>query len=166
MPTEAWRVGDVTITKVVESESWVPLEYLGEILPSSTRPDIEAMQSLAPRYVHEGQLSIGIYSFLLETPERKLVVDTAVGNAKPRAAPGFDMLDTEFLNNFREVWQPEEVDGVVNTHLHVDHVGWNTHLVNDGHFAPPLRGMEAAADRTLRALPEALYSLGASCFGR
>lgn len=130
MPTEAWRVGDVTITKVVESESWVPLEYLGEILPSSTRPDIEAMQSLAPRYVHEGQLSIGIYSFLLETPERKLVVDTAVGNAKPRAAPGFDMLDTEFLNNFREVWQPEEVDGVVNTHLHVDHVGWNTHLVN------------------------------------
>ena len=90
---------------------------------------------MAPQYVRDGQLSLGIYSFLVETPERKLVVDTAVGNAKPRAASGFNMLDTDFLDNFLGVSEPNDVDGVVSTHLHVDHVGWNTHLV-DGTWRP------------------------------
>jgi glyoxylase-like metal-dependent hydrolase (beta-lactamase superfamily II) len=136
MPTESWPIGDVTITKVVESENWVPLELLGEmLLPKSSRAEIEAMQWLAPHYVRDGQLSFGIYSFLVETPNRKLVVDTAVGNAKPRAGPNFNMLDTAYLDNFRDVWEPDDVDGVVSTHLHVDHVGWNTHLV-DGYWLP------------------------------
>ena len=93
------------------------------------------MQWLAPHYVREGQLSIGIYSFLVETPDRKIVVDTAVGNAKPRAGTGFNMLDTAFLKDFRSVWEPDDVHGVVSTHLHVDHVGWNTCLV-DGPWLP------------------------------
>ena len=136
MPTESWPIGDVTITKVVESENWVPLELLGEmLLPKSSRAEIEAMQWLAPHYVRDGQLSFGIYSFLVETPNRKLVVDTAVGNAKPRAGPNFNMLDTAYLDNFRDVWEPDDVHGVVSTHLHVDHVGWNTYLV-DGHWLP------------------------------
>jgi glyoxylase-like metal-dependent hydrolase (beta-lactamase superfamily II) len=99
------------------------------LLPKSSRAEIEAMQWLAPHYVRDGQLSLSIYSFLVETPTRKLVVDTAVGNAKSRAAPGFNMLDTDYLDNFRSVWQPDDVDAVVSTHLHVDHVGWNNHLV-------------------------------------
>ncbi len=135
MPTERWTVGDVTITKVVESESWLPLTFLPEFLPSSSAADIEAMHWLAPHYVREGQFSMGIYSFLVETPDRKIVVDTAVGNAKTRVGPAFNMLDTAFLEGFRSVWEPEDVDAVVSTHLHVDHVGWNTRLV-DGAWLP------------------------------
>jgi glyoxylase-like metal-dependent hydrolase (beta-lactamase superfamily II) len=136
MPMESWRIGDVTITKVVESESWVPVELLGQVLlPKSSRAEIEAMRWLAPHYVQDGQLRMGIFSFLLETPTLKLVVDTAVGNAKPRAGITFNMLDTEYLDSFRSVWDPEDVDVVVSTHLHVDHVGWNTRLV-EGTWQP------------------------------
>lgn len=136
MPAESWRIGDVTITKVVESESWASLELLGQVLlPTSTREEIEAMHWLAPHYVQDGRLRMGIYSFLIQTPMLKLVVDTAVGNAKPRAGPTFNMLDTEYLDNFRSVWRPEDVDAVVSTHLHIDHVGWNTRLV-DGAWLP------------------------------
>lgn len=135
MPSERWTVGDVTITKVVESESWLPVAFLPEFLPRSSTADVEALPWLAPQYVRDGQISMGIYSFLLETPDRKLVVDTAVGNAKARAGPAFNMLDTGFLDDFRNVWGPDEVDVVVCTHLHVDHVGWNTHLV-DGDWRP------------------------------
>lgn len=139
MPTETWRIGDVTITKVVESESSFPLELLGQVLlPKSSSAEIEAMQWLAPHYVQNGQLSMGINSFLVETPTLKLVVDTAVGNAKPRSGPNFNMLDTEYLDNFRCVWEPEDVGAVVSTHLHVDHVGWNTVLV-DGAWVPTFK---------------------------
>lgn len=136
MPAESWRVGDVTITKVVESESWLPLDLLGKsLLPKLSLAEVEAMTWLAPHYVQDSRLKIGIYSFLVETPDHKLVVDTAVGNAKPRSGPAFNMLDTAFLDDFRETWQPDDVDGVVCTHLHPDHVGWNTQLV-DGTWRP------------------------------
>jgi glyoxylase-like metal-dependent hydrolase (beta-lactamase superfamily II) len=135
MPSESWRIGEVSITKVVESESWLPVAFLPEFLPRSSTADVEAMQWLAPHYARDGQFSMGIYSFLVETPNRKLVVDTAVGNAKPRTGPAFNMLDTDYFDKFREVWEPEDVDGVVCTHMHVDHVGWNTRLV-DGQWLP------------------------------
>lgn len=136
MPAESWRIGDVTITKFVESESWASFELLGQVLlPTSTREEIEAMHWLAPHYVQDGRLRMGIYSFLIQTPMLKLVVDTAVGNAKPRAGPTFNVLETEYLDNFRSVWRPEDVDAVVSTHLHIDHVGWNTRLV-DGAWLP------------------------------
>ena len=136
MPTETWRIGDVTVTKVVESESWAPLELLGEVLlPDMSRAEVEEMQWLVPHYVRDGLLHMGIYSFLVETPDRKIVVDTAVGNGKTRAGPTFNMLDTDYFENFQSVWQPDDVDAVVSTHLHVDHVGWNTRLVN-GKWVP------------------------------
>jgi glyoxylase-like metal-dependent hydrolase (beta-lactamase superfamily II) len=45
------------------------------------------------------------------------------------------MLNTDYLTNFQNVWDPADVEGVISTHLHVDHVGWNTHLV-DGQWVP------------------------------
>jgi glyoxylase-like metal-dependent hydrolase (beta-lactamase superfamily II) len=71
----------------------------------------------------------------VQTPNRTLVVDTAAGNAKPRTGPMFNMLDTDFLEAFRGICDPTDVDSVVCTHLHADHVGWNTHLV-DGKWIP------------------------------
>jgi glyoxylase-like metal-dependent hydrolase (beta-lactamase superfamily II) len=135
MPTERWTVGDVTITKVVETEAWLPIGYLDEILPMSSRADIEALPWLRPDHVRDGETRMGIYSFLIETPRTKVVVDTGVGNSKRRARQSWNMLNTGFLDAFREVWAPDDVDAVICTHLHVDHVGWNTHLV-DGEWLP------------------------------
>jgi glyoxylase-like metal-dependent hydrolase (beta-lactamase superfamily II) len=135
MPTEFWRIGDVTITKVIELEWWVPLDFLDEMLPSSSRAEIEALGWLKPDYVRDGEAHMGVYSFLIDTPSRKVVVDTAVGNFKTRTAETWSMLDTDYLTNFRNVWEPADVDVVISTHIHVDHVGWNTHLV-DGHWVP------------------------------
>jgi glyoxylase-like metal-dependent hydrolase (beta-lactamase superfamily II) len=139
MPTEQWRIGEVTITKVIESESCFPLDVLRDaLLPKSSREEIEGMRWLVPHHVQDGQMSMGVYSFLVQAPTLNLVVDTAVGNAKPRTGPNFNMLDTEYLDNFRRVCEPEDVDAVVSTHLHVDHVGWNTRLV-DGGWSPTFR---------------------------
>jgi glyoxylase-like metal-dependent hydrolase (beta-lactamase superfamily II) len=63
------------------------------------------------------------------------VVDTCVGNDKPRGAP-FGALSTNFLQDMEGIgWTRDSVDAVVCTHLHVDHVGWNTMLV-DGKWIP------------------------------
>lgn len=73
----------------------------------------------------------GIQTFAFRHRGKLVLVDTGAGNAKPRAPefPGFDMLDTPFLQRLRAAGiEPAEVDFVFCTHLHVDHVGWNTHL--------------------------------------
>jgi hypothetical protein len=94
MPTERWTVGDVSITKVVETEAWLPVEYLDEILPMSSRAEVEALPWLHPDYVRDGETRMGIYSFLIETPQTKVVVDTGVGNSKRRTRDSWNMLDT------------------------------------------------------------------------
>jgi glyoxylase-like metal-dependent hydrolase (beta-lactamase superfamily II) len=135
MPVERWTVGDVSITKVIEAEIWLPLDYLDAMLPKSSRVEIDTMQWLQPNYVLDGNFSIGYYSFLIETPDRTLVVDTGIGNSKSRTLPHHNMLDTAYLDNLRQVCRPTDIDGVICTHLHVDHVGWNTRLV-DGDWVP------------------------------
>lgn len=135
MPIERWTVGHVTISKVVEFERWVPIELLGEMLPKASTAEIEAMRWLRPHHLRDGEVCIGFYSFLIETPDSKLVVDTGVGNSKRRTAQHHNMLDTAYLQNFQQIWPCDDVDAVICTHLHVDHVGWNTHLVG-GEWVP------------------------------
>ena len=64
------------------------------------------------------------------------VVDTCVGNDKERGNPFFNKLQTDFLKDMEKAgWPRDSVDTVLCTHLHVDHVGWNTMLV-DGKWVP------------------------------
>ena len=135
MPTECWRIGDCSISKVVEREQSVPLEFLGQVLPQSSLAEIATLRWLSPHYVSDGAWSVGYYSFLIETPSANVVVDTGVGNAKTRSYESYHHLDTDYEANFNAVWNLDDVDIVVCTHLHVDHVGWNTRLV-DGHWVP------------------------------
>ena len=73
---------------------------------------------------------------LVEAPGLKLVVDTCVGNDRPREITGGEPLSTPFLQHLGEAdWSRDGVDAVVCTHLHVDHVGWNTMLEN-GRWVP------------------------------
>ncbi|MGW3882831.1 MBL fold metallo-hydrolase [Streptomyces sp. NPDC005055] len=135
MATEQWKIGDVTIMKIVEFETWQPVEFLGEVLPSSSPEEVESIDWFGPSYIKDGKVLFSVHLYLVQTPTRKLVVDTGNGNDKTRAIPWFHKMSTGFIEDFGKVWDPADVDAVVCTHLHGDHVGWNTRLV-EGKWVP------------------------------
>jgi glyoxylase-like metal-dependent hydrolase (beta-lactamase superfamily II) len=79
---------------------------------------------------------MSLHALLVDAPDFRLVVDTCVGNGKPRTIPALNMMETSFLVDLEAVgWPRDSVDGVLCTHLHVDHVGWNT-MLQDGRWLP------------------------------
>ena len=93
---------------------------------------------LRPHFADErGRLKMSIHALVVETPERRIVVDTCLGNDKQnRRIPTWNNLQGSFLRDLAAAGFPREsIDTVLCTHLHVDHVGWNTMLV-DGRWVP------------------------------
>jgi len=129
-----WQVGSVKITCVVET--LIPFPE-GTLLPDATLEALKASPWLFPRFVKEdGTLIASVHALLVEAPGLRLVVDTCIGNDKPRHLLGGNPLATPFLQHLADTgWSRDSVDVVVCTHLHVDHVGWNTMLV-DGKRVP------------------------------
>lgn len=126
-----WQIGDVTITRVQESMTPIPA---GGLLPSASDAVIASHASwLRPHFVDDdGNLVLSIHAFGITAGDRKIIVDTCIGN--DRKIPGMEALNrrTPFLADLAEAGFPrEEVDTVICTHLHFDHVGWNTMLVDD-----------------------------------
>ncbi|HEY1632109.1 MAG TPA: MBL fold metallo-hydrolase [Rhizomicrobium sp.] len=130
-----WKVGDVTVTRVVEMET--PVSHKYSFLKEASPEALREMPWLYPNFVTpDGALMLSIHALLVEAPGMKLVVDTCVGNDKARHLLRGQKLQTAFLQTVAEAGFPREnVDAVVCTHLHVDHVGWNTMLV-DGKWVP------------------------------
>ena len=85
----------------------------------------------------DGVLRFSIHALVVETPSKRIIVDTCVGNDKPRGMfADWHMLQTSFLEDLTAAgFPPESFDTVLCTHLHLDHVGWNTKLV-DGLWVP------------------------------
>ena len=135
MSNLSWMVGDVRITRVVESELPVPHKY--SFLQQATPEALREMPWLYPHFVTpEGAMVLSIHALLVDAPGMKLVVDTCIGNDKPRALLRGQKLQTKFLEHIAEAgFSREKVDVVVCTHLHVDHVGWNT-MLQDGKWVP------------------------------
>jgi glyoxylase-like metal-dependent hydrolase (beta-lactamase superfamily II) len=129
-----WRIGDVTATKVLELEATGGTRF---ILPTATRDAVRPIRWLQPHFADEdGRLRMSVHALVVETPDRRIVVDTCIGNHKARTIPGWSGLDGPFLRDLAAAGcPPDAVDAVVCTHLHVDHVGWNTTLV-DGRWVP------------------------------
>jgi glyoxylase-like metal-dependent hydrolase (beta-lactamase superfamily II) len=124
-----WKVGAVTITKVVEVEGAGGTKF---ILPQATPDAIREMDWLIPRFAtEEGKLRMSIHAYVVEAGSRRIVVDTCLGNDKTgRLIPLWNNLNTPFLYKLTEAgFAPETIDTVICTHLHVDHVGWNTKLI-------------------------------------
>ncbi|MFD7655387.1 MBL fold metallo-hydrolase [Actinosynnema sp. NPDC059797] len=128
-------LGDVTVTRVVEYHGHVglsPRAFFPEASPETWR---EHESWLAPDFVDpaEDEYVAAIQTWLLRSGGRTILVDTGVGNHKERpATPVWHHLETDFLGELAEAGvRPEDVDLVVNTHLHGDHVGWNTRLDGD-----------------------------------
>jgi glyoxylase-like metal-dependent hydrolase (beta-lactamase superfamily II) len=131
-PLLTWSIGDVRITRVVE----LPPAPLQGLLPDATPDAIAPYDWLAPFVDDSGRLLFSIHCLVVETPDRLVVVDTCIGNDKPRPMAFWDHLETDFLERFRAAgFEPERVDTVLCTHMHVDHVGWNTRLV-EGRWIP------------------------------
>lgn len=130
-----WQVGEVSITSVTELNDGVIPGTV--VLPSATPEAILAVDWLRPRFADDdGNIRLRIQALVVESRGRRIVVDTCLGNDKPRNQPFFDHLHTPFLDDLTAAgFAPETVDAVVCTHLHVDHVGWNT-VLRDGHWVP------------------------------
>lgn len=130
-----WAVGKVKITKIVEVESTGGTRF---ILPQATGEKIQRLPWLIPHFAtEEGRLKMTIHSLIVETPSQRIVVDTCLGNDKQgRKVPTWNDLHNPFLENLAAAGYPADtIDLVLCTHLHVDHVGWNTKLV-DGKWVP------------------------------
>jgi glyoxylase-like metal-dependent hydrolase (beta-lactamase superfamily II) len=121
-----WQVGDVRVTRVVEMVTLVPVQAL---TPEVTATDLAPHGDwLVPAYADgDGNLRLSVHALVVESGGRRIVVDTCVGNGKPRPFPGWGDLQTGFLADLTAAgFPPESVDTVLCTHLHFDHVGWNT----------------------------------------
>ncbi len=130
-----WIVGKVKITKIDELETTGSTRF---ILPEATSEEIRKLPWLIPHFATgEGRLKMSIHSLVVETPTRRIVVDTGLGNDKQgRNVPAWNNRQGPFLETMREAgFPPDSIDTVLCTHLHVDHVGWNTKLV-DGRWVP------------------------------
>jgi glyoxylase-like metal-dependent hydrolase (beta-lactamase superfamily II) len=90
-----------------------------------------------PYYATDGgAVKMSIHALLMDTPSTKIIVDTCIGNNKERMMPEWNQLAGNFLDKLSEQgWPRETIDAVLCTHLHVDHVGWNTMRV-DGKWVP------------------------------
>ncbi len=131
------KVGEVRITLIREMEAdAIPAEAL---IPEWNPAEVEThKEGLVPVCMDEStrQLGLSNHSWLVQTPLHTALIDTGVGNGKKRSDPMFNNLNTPFLKRLEAHGiAPENVDYVLLTHLHVDHVGWNTRW-DGGDFIP------------------------------
>jgi len=123
-----WKVGKVKITKIVELETTGSTRF---ILPLASNEEIRKLPWLIPDFAtEEGRLKMSIHSLVIETPSRRILVDTGLGNDKEgRKVPTWNNRKEPFLEKLTAAgFAPDSIDTVLCTHLHVDHVGWNTRL--------------------------------------
>jgi len=128
-----WRVGNVRITQIVELTTASLGPYL---LPQATPERLLPVPWLKPFLDETGKIILSMHSLVVESEGQTLVVDTCIGNDKPRSYPRWNLMQSDFLQRFEAAgFATDTVDIVMCTHLHVDHVGWNTRLV-DGVWQP------------------------------
>jgi glyoxylase-like metal-dependent hydrolase (beta-lactamase superfamily II) len=130
-----WRIGEVTITRIVELEVTGGSRF---ILPDATREAVQPISWLCPHFADaDGRLRMSIHALVVATPTRRILVDTCLGNDKQgRRIAAWNDRHGPFLSDLARAGYPREsIDTVLCTHLHVDHVGWNT-MKQDGKWVP------------------------------
>jgi glyoxylase-like metal-dependent hydrolase (beta-lactamase superfamily II) len=129
--TRTWNIGNVEVTRIVELNA-VPTP-LALLLEGGSRELANQYDWLFPHFATpEGDALVSFQSFVLKTPTRRIVIDTCFGNDHVNEHEMFSNLQTSFLKDLeRAGFPPETIDTVLCTHLHPDHVGWNTRKVGD-----------------------------------
>lgn len=130
-----WQIGEVEIFQIVEMEE---NEIFSSFIPEAKHENIKKIPWLYPNFADErGELKALVQSFLIKSSGKNILIDTCNGNAKDRPnVKEWSNLNTDYLNKFYSVGiKLEEIDFVACTHLHFDHVGWNTKKEN-GEYKP------------------------------
>jgi glyoxylase-like metal-dependent hydrolase (beta-lactamase superfamily II) len=126
------HLGNASVTRVVETKIEMRTSLFGQT-PAQAWTDHRGL--LSPTFVDldREQWRIAMQSWVIEVDGLTVLVDTGVGNGRDRPhMPPLDHLDTDYLAALgRAGVDPNAVDVVINTHLHTDHVGWNTRLSGD-----------------------------------
>ncbi|HLG89025.1 MAG TPA: MBL fold metallo-hydrolase, partial [Alphaproteobacteria bacterium] len=128
------EIGSITVDCVTELGS---LPVSTALMFANATPELLARgrEWLDERFIHptEDQVYIDFHSFVIRTGGRTILVDTCHGNHKVRRPPVdyANDLNLDYLGNLARMgYRPEEIDIVLCTHLHFDHIGWNTRLEN------------------------------------
>ena len=131
-PPLRWNIGEVSITRIVERE--VPIRLDALIAEASAQALTPHMDWLSPHFIDgTGTLyRLSIHALVIESKGLRIIVDTCIGEHRTQ---GMDVLDVPvqpFLKQLSAAGFARETIGrVLCTHLHFDHVGWNTMRVND-----------------------------------
>lgn len=147
---ELKKIGQATIESILDFQG--PVRTALDMFPDATPEIIEKHRDwMVPTFMEaDTELLIMIYqSYLVRTAGITVLVDTCIGEDKNRPArPIFHQKKMPLLNNLRDAGvHPNEVDLVMCTHLHMDHVGWNTRLEN-GQWVPTFRNARYLFSKT------------------
>ena len=128
-----FKVGSTRIQKIFEMD--LNGMTFGRLLPGVDPLEVEAHPEWIPAGTQDdaGHALLSLHSWLVHHDGKTILVDTGAGNHKARPdQPLLDHLDNPFLERLKEAGvDPEEVDVILHTHVHSDHVGWNTRLKGD-----------------------------------
>lgn len=131
-------LGRLNVARVYEADAVIPLSMA---LPTITAQDLARLKGwywdgdLAAEPAQAG-MRISVHSFVLRVDGRNILIDTCCGNDKQRSLPPVSMQQWPYIENLaRAGLQPDDIHLVMCTHLHFDHVGWNTRL-KDGSWVP------------------------------
>jgi glyoxylase-like metal-dependent hydrolase (beta-lactamase superfamily II) len=132
------RIGSFEISRIADYEGpfFAPHEFFPDFDPAVVE---EHAALLGPRLIEpgSGKLMFSFHSFVVKTGRHTILIDSCIGNDKERPSrPQFHHYRSPFIDDLARVGvKTEEVDYVMCTHLHWDHVGWNTRL-QDGQWVP------------------------------
>ncbi len=132
------QMTDFSMQRIVEQE--IALAPIATLFPDLTAEQLTENRSWLQPWALDANdtIKITVQSYLIRTPHHTILIDSCIGNDKDRPGrPAWNRkTDTTFLTNLAAAGvAPEEIDYVMCTHLHVDHVGWNTRL-QDGRWVP------------------------------
>lgn len=129
-----WKIGNVDLTRVVEIDAVSIGRF---VLPDAMPENVLPIGWLRPHFIDDqGLLKMSVHALLIESCGRRILVDTCIGNDKKRGVPDWNQRTGPFLADLAAAGFPAgSIDTVLCTHLHVDHVGWNTRKV-DGRWVP------------------------------
>lgn len=140
MPVTTFTFGDIIVHRIVEQEApfFDPLTFFPTLAPAVLEENRDWLTDGGYLDRATGQLVLCIQAYLVQTPHHTILIDTCVGNHKPR--PGRAFWDMMSSDRFERALAGtgvgvEQIDYVMCTHLHIDHVGWNTRLEN-GRWVP------------------------------
>ena len=148
---KTWTIGGATVTRIEEQlgpGSFPPEEYLKGFDRGVLARNLAW---LAPDHYLPGldQLVTSVHSWLVRTKHHTILVDCCSGNHKDRHFwPRFHMQQTPYIERLAAAGvRPEDIDFVLCTHLHADHVGWNT-VLRDGRWVPTFPNAKYVISRT------------------